>query len=72
MTVIFIIVPATWLAALLFGLTMCRLAALSDDSQAMAVAEWIATNRLPGPQSDPVITPPSQLPYSPRDYRATG
>ncbi len=71
MTVIVILVPAAWLAALLFGLTMCRLAALSDDSQAIAVAEWIATNHLPGRQDGPVVST-SELPYSTRDYRATG
>jgi hypothetical protein len=49
---------------------MCRAAALSDDSHAVALAEWIATER----ESVPAESPAEQLPFEPErgTYRATG
>ncbi len=41
-----ILVAAVWLTVVLFGLTMCHLAALSDESHTAALAEWVAANRL--------------------------
>jgi hypothetical protein len=41
-----IVIPSAWLAVLLFALTMCRLAARSDDSQAVALAERLAASNL--------------------------
>jgi hypothetical protein len=41
--VLLILIPAAWLAVALLGLTLCRLAALSDDSDALALREWIAS-----------------------------
>ncbi len=35
-------IPAAVAAVALLGLSMCRLAALSDRNQALALAEWIA------------------------------
>jgi hypothetical protein len=72
--VLLIIVPAAWLAALFLGLTMCRLAALSDYSQAVALAEWMASNRTaerPFASLDQTSEP---LPADPRRgaYGATG
>jgi hypothetical protein len=40
--VLIILISTAWLAVALFALTMFRLAALSDDSHAVALAEWIA------------------------------
>ena len=37
-----ILIPGLWLAALFFGLAICRLARMSDDSEARALAEWFA------------------------------
>ncbi|MGA2319443.1 MAG: hypothetical protein ABSG95_01700 [Solirubrobacteraceae bacterium] len=39
-----ILIPTAWLAIVFFALAMCRLAALSDDSRAVAFAEWIAVS----------------------------
>jgi hypothetical protein len=44
--VLYILVPSAWLAMVFFGLTVCHLAALGDDSHAVAVADWIATSDL--------------------------
>ena len=41
---LFVIIPAAVAAVALLGLSMCRLAALSDRNQAVALAEWIATS----------------------------
>jgi hypothetical protein len=35
-TVLFVLIPAAWLAVLFFAWAMCRLAALSDRSRAVA------------------------------------
>jgi hypothetical protein len=42
--VLIVLIPIVWLAILSFGVAMCRLAGRSDDSQAAALAEWLATN----------------------------
>jgi hypothetical protein len=44
--VLVILISTAWLAVALFALTMLRLAALSDDSRAVALAEWIAASHL--------------------------
>ncbi len=44
---LFVLLFAAWLAVVLFGVTMCHLAALSDDSHAAAVADWMAAGRRP-------------------------
>ncbi|MEA2159905.1 MAG: hypothetical protein QOD66_2285 [Solirubrobacteraceae bacterium] len=44
--VLYIVVSSAWLALVLFGLTVCHLAAVGDDSHAVAVADWIATSDL--------------------------
>jgi hypothetical protein len=71
---ILIIVPAAWLAALFLGLTMCRLAALSDYSQAVALAEWMASNRTQERASGLLDRTSEPLPADPGRgaYRATG
>lgn len=53
---------------------MCRLAALSDDSYAAALAEWIATSYLPGHMAAPADSPREQLQLDPQDdaFRAAG
>ena len=45
-TVLLVLVPTAFVAAALLGLSMCRLAALSDDTHAVAVAEWVAATHL--------------------------
>ncbi len=46
--VLYLIIPAVWLAVAYFGLMMCRLAARSDRSQALALAEWVTTSYFAG------------------------
>jgi hypothetical protein len=62
-----------WLAVVFFALTMCRLAALSDDSHALAVAERIATGGL-AEAIEPDAGPAKQRSPDPRRgmFRATG
>jgi hypothetical protein len=47
--VLVILISTAWLAVALFTLTMLHVAALSDDSHAVALAEWIATSHLDEP-----------------------
>jgi hypothetical protein len=44
--VLFVVIPTAWLAVLFFALAMCRLAAYSDDSQTLAVAERLRAGDL--------------------------
>jgi hypothetical protein len=72
--VLFVLIPTAWLAFVFFGLTMCRLAALSDDSYPVALAEWIATSCLAEHEAVPADGPAEQLPLDAQRgaYRATG
>lgn len=56
-----IIIPTAWLAVVLFALTMCRLAARSDDSRAVALAERVATSYPSERRSVPEEAPPERL-----------
>ena len=71
---LFILIPTAWFAVVFFALTMCRVAALSDDSHSVAVAEWIATSYLAEHKAVPPNSPAEQLPLDPQRavYRATG
>ena len=71
---LFLLIPTAWLAVVFFALTMCRLAALSDDSHAVALAEWIATSYPIDQKAVPADSTAEQLPFDPQrgDYRATG
>jgi hypothetical protein len=44
--VLLIIIPVAWLAVLAFAVAMCRLAALSDSSRAIALAERFAVRNI--------------------------
>jgi hypothetical protein len=46
--VLYLLIPAAWLAVVYFGLMMCRLAARSDRSQAQALAEWVTKSYFAG------------------------
>jgi hypothetical protein len=48
--VLVILIPAIWVGVLLFALTMARLAAVSDDAQAGAIAEHMAAIERSEPQ----------------------
>jgi hypothetical protein len=71
--VLFILIPTAWLAVLLFALTMCRVATISDDSDAVALAELIAMRCRDEDRAVPADTPAEQLPTDPSStaYRAT-
>lgn len=70
---LFILIPAIWSSAFFLGLTMCRLAALSDDSTENAVAEMLASQRAQDRLAPPERTD-SRRAFDPRlgAYRATG
>jgi hypothetical protein len=52
--VLLLLIPAAWLAALLIGMTMLRLAARSDRAYTEAVALWIAVyGQVPGEGRSP-------------------
>lgn len=65
-----ILIPAAWLAVTFFALTMCRLAARSDDSRAVGLAEWIATSHLSEHQDAPVVGSAEQFPWADWQCRA--
>jgi hypothetical protein len=69
-----ILIPTVWLAVVFFALTMCRLAALSDDANAVELAERIATSHLAEREAVPADRPAEQLPIDPQRgvRRATG
>jgi hypothetical protein len=78
--VLYIVIPAACLGLALFGLILCHLSARSDASDALALAEWIATSQLSGE----IVVPPATAArredhaarrrYEPSEqaYRATG
>jgi hypothetical protein len=69
-----ILITSAFLAVLFLALTMCRVAALSDDCHAVAVAEWIATTYLAERDAAPAEGPGEQQPSeAPRGaYRRAG
>ncbi len=72
-TVLFLLIPAVWLALVLFGLTMCRLGARSDRDHAEALERWITVGGLTDTAPTP-DTPAQQLARElpGEGYRATG
>jgi hypothetical protein len=56
------------------GLSMFRVAALSDRNSALALTEWIATSRLVERQVGPTDRPGEQFLFEPTDeaFRAAG
>ncbi len=60
--VLLILIPIAWLAAVLFALAMCRIAALSDRRHAAGLVEWIATSNLAGHRAAAADSPAEQLP----------
>jgi len=69
-----LILITAWLAVVFFGLFMCRLAARSDDSHAVEVAEWIAMLKIAGREAPSTDTDPEQPAFDVQAerYRATG
>ena len=61
-----ILIPTVWLAVVLFVLAMCRVAARSDDSHAVALTEWIATSNLAEHEAAPADSPDEQLVFDPQ------
>jgi hypothetical protein len=60
-TVLVILISIAWLAIAFFALTMCRLAALSDRSDALAWADWIAASHLAEHRNQPADSSAEQL-----------
>jgi hypothetical protein len=69
-----LILTGAWLAVVLFGLTLCRLATLSDQSDAVALAEWVATREIAEPHVGSSGSPAEQPASETRRgaHRATG
>ncbi|HWX97738.1 MAG TPA: hypothetical protein VNZ01_12935 [Solirubrobacteraceae bacterium] len=68
------ILITAWLAVVFFGLMMCRLAARSDDSHAVELADLIAKRHTAGRGAPFPDTAVEQRPFDaqPDPYRATG
>lgn len=58
---LFILIPTAWMAVAFLALAICRLAALSDDSGAVALAEWMATSYFAEHKDVPAESPSEQL-----------
>jgi hypothetical protein len=58
--VLFVLIPAAWLAVLFFAWAMCRLAALSDHARAGAPDERIGTSHAAEHESAPAGSPNEQ------------
>ena len=71
---VFVLIPAAWLAVVFLALTMFRLAALSDDLDDIALAERIAAGRLADRKAAAARVLPTQLGLDRerRVYRRTG
>jgi hypothetical protein len=71
---LFVLIPAVFVAFALLGLSMCRLAALSDNKHAAALAEWLAMSHPTEHRAAPADSPREQFQFDPRDdaFRATG
>lgn len=74
MIVLLILIPAGLVAVALLGWSMCRLAGLSDDNQAVALAEWIAASYRTERRAAPGERTSEQHPFDSRGgaFRATG
>jgi hypothetical protein len=70
--VLYVLIPIACLAVVFLGFTMCRLASISDNSEALACAEWMATNDFDeSPSADVEDGFPDDSHGSPA-YRAAG
>jgi hypothetical protein len=72
--VIFILIPIAVLALALLGLSVCRVAAISDRKQAVALAEWSALSHGSEFADAPAERSREQMPFAPPSgpFRATG
>ena len=66
------LISVGWLAIVFFTLSMCRAGAHSDESQDLALREWIAA--APAPENDASAIPEEQPALYPevRAYREAG
>jgi hypothetical protein len=71
---LFVLIPAVLIVAALFGVGMCRLAALSDRQQEFALAEWIRANEVRASSSSSAEAQSEERPIDPpgEAFRATG
>ena len=71
---LFVLIPTALVAVALFGLCMCRLAALGDNNHDVALADWIATSYLAEHKAVPADRPSERLQPDARGeaFRATG
>jgi hypothetical protein len=74
LTALLVLIPTAWLAVVFFAVAMFRLAAQSDDSQAVALAERIATTYRAERRAGPAESPADQLPVEAKSrlHRAAG
>lgn len=69
--VLVVLIATAWLVVVLFAVMMCRLAARSDDSQAVALADRIAMGHRSAQGSAEGFAEPLRSDQPPT-YRATG
>jgi hypothetical protein len=71
---LYVVIPAAVAVIALLGLSMCRLAALSDSNQAGALAEWTAASCRAEHKAGAAELTNEQIPLDPRGgrFRATG
>jgi hypothetical protein len=72
--VLFVLIPAVLVAAVTLGVSMCRLAALSDRNHAGALADWMASSYRAERQARTADRPSEELPFESQSetFRATG
>jgi hypothetical protein len=64
--VVFLLIPAAWLALVFFALMMCHLAARSDRSYDVALADGIARSYFVDRWAVPIQIRAGRLPLDPR------
>ena len=69
-----LVLGASVVVVAVLGLSICRVAALSDRNSALALAEWLATSHLVVHQVLPADRPGAQLLFDPpgEAFRAAG
>jgi hypothetical protein len=72
--VLFILIPAIVAVVALLGLSMCRLASLSDSNHGVALSDWIAANCRPEHRAELTDRPYDRISFESRggQFRATG
>jgi hypothetical protein len=64
MQVVLILVPAAWLAVVLFALAICRVGARGDETEAQALVDWVEGDYVAELAPPPIVDDPVEaLPW---------